>query len=103
MISHILGSSAVTATVLASLVVAGPVSAQTSSASALTGHVSSQEEAAMEGVLVSAKRAGSTMTITVVSNAQGEYSFPRGRLEPGTYFLSIRAIGYELPSRVRVQ
>ena len=57
----------------------------------------------MEGVLVSAKRACSTMTITVVSNAQGQYSFPRDRLEAGTYFLSIRAIGYELPARGPVQ
>jgi virginiamycin B lyase len=105
MISQILATraSALTATVLASLVVAGPVRAQTSSASALTGHVSSQEETAMEGVLVSAKRAGSAMTITVVSSAQGQYSFPRDRLEPGTYFLSIRAIGYELPARGPVQ
>jgi len=30
----------------------------------------------MEGVLVSAKRAGSTMTVTVVSNAQGQYRLP---------------------------
>jgi streptogramin lyase len=105
MISQILAkrSSALTATVLASLVVAGPVSAQTSYPSALTGYVNSQEESAMEGVLVSAKRAGSTMTITVVSNAQGQYSFPRDRLEAGTYFLSIRAIGYELPTRGPVE
>jgi virginiamycin B lyase len=105
MISQILTSrsSALTATVLASLVVAGPVSAQTSYPSALTGYVNSQEESAMEGVLVSAKRAGSTMTITVASNAQGQYSFPRDRLEAGTYFLSIRAIGYELPTRGPVE
>jgi virginiamycin B lyase len=96
-------SSALTGAVLASLVVAGPVRAQTSPASALTGYVSSQEESAMEGVLVSAKRAGSTITTTVISNAQGQYSFPRDRLEPGTYSLSIRAIGYELPARGPVQ
>ena len=52
----------------------------------------------MEGVLVSAKRAGSTMTITVVSNAQGQYSFPKDRLQPGTYSVAIRAVGYELPN-----
>ena len=52
----------------------------------------------MEGVLVSAKRAGSTMTVTVVSNAQGQYSFPQDRLEPGKYSVTIRAVGYELPS-----
>ena len=63
---------------------------------ALTGTVSSQEEGPMEGVLVSAKRAGSTMTVTVVSDAQGRYSFPRTRLEPGSYAVRIRAVGYEL-------
>jgi len=50
----------------------------------------------MGGVLVSAKRAGSTITITIVSDADGRYSFPRSRLEPGAYSLRIRAIGYEL-------
>ena len=38
----------------------------------------------MEGVLVSAKRADSTMTVTVATDAQGRYSFPRSRLEPGS-------------------
>ncbi len=57
--------------------------AQSPSASALAGRVTSQEEGAMEGVLVSAKRAGATMTVTVVSDAQGRYSFPQNRLEPG--------------------
>src|SRR5262245_32676282 len=68
------------------------------SAAALSGTVSSQAEGAMEGVLVGAKRAGSTIAIWVVSNANGRYSFPRDRMEPGRYALSIRAIGYELPS-----
>jgi len=101
MTSQILGarSSALTSLALAGLVLfAGPVRAQTSSASALAGNVTSQEEGAMEGVLVSAKRAGSTMTVTVVSNAQGQYSFPPDRLEPGQYTVAIRAVGYELPA-----
>ncbi len=63
---------------------------------ALTGVVSSQPEGAMEGVLVSAKRAGSTVTVTVATDAQGRYVFPRARLEPGAYAIRIRAIGYEL-------
>jgi hypothetical protein len=45
--------------------------------SALTGTVRSAKEGLMEGVLVSAKRNGSTITTTVVTNAQGVYSFPR--------------------------
>ncbi|HVO95495.1 MAG TPA: carboxypeptidase-like regulatory domain-containing protein, partial [Terriglobales bacterium] len=63
---------------------------------ALTGQVSSQEEGRMEGVLVSAKREGSTVATTVVSDAQGKYSFPAAKLEPGRYALRIRAVGYEL-------
>ncbi len=50
----------------------------------------------MEGVLVSAKRAGSTITITVVSDEHGRFSFPAAKLAPGHYALRIRAIGYEL-------
>ena len=38
---------------------------------ALSGKVSSQKEGAMEGVVVSAKRDGSTITISVVTDAQG--------------------------------
>src|SRR5881397_588661 len=73
-------------------------SAQTPSHSALTGTVTSEAEGAMEGVIVGAKKAGSTITTWVVSNAQGQYSFPRGRMDPGKYVVSIRAVGYELPS-----
>src|SRR2546421_6619461 len=65
-------------------------------AQALSGRVSSAEEGAMEGVLVSAKAAGSSATITVVSDTQGRYSFPASRLQPGTYSLGIRAVGYVL-------
>ena len=50
----------------------------------------------MEGVLVSAKKAGSTITITVVSDKDGRYSFPASKLEPGQYALRIRAVGYDL-------
>lgn len=63
---------------------------------ALTGLVSSADEATMEGVLVSATRAGSNVTVTVVSGADGRYGFPANRLGPGQYSLAIRAVGYEL-------
>ena len=76
--------------------IAGFAFAQTSP-SPLTGKVLSQAEGAMEGVLVGAKKVGSTITTWVVSNAQGQYSFPRDRMEPGKYALSIRAVGYDLP------
>src|SRR3989441_9509335 len=70
--------------------------AQSASTPTLTGRVTSQEEGAMEGVLVSAKRTGSKVAVTVVSNDQGQYSFPRGRLEPGQYSVRVRAVGYEV-------
>src|SRR5262249_18860735 len=66
---------------------------------ALTGRVSSAQESAMEGVLVSAHAAGSPMTVTVVSDAQGRYAFPAERLPAGRYALAIRAVGYALDAR----
>jgi virginiamycin B lyase len=65
-------------------------------AQTLTGHVSSPEEATMEGVLVSAKKDGSTVSITVVTDAKGQYSFPAGRLTAGKYTITTRAAGYDL-------
>ena len=65
---------------------------------ALTGQVTSAEEGPMEGVLVSAKKQSSTITITVVTDAKGQYSFPADRLDPGNYALAIRAAGYNLES-----
>ena len=62
----------------------------------LAGQVASTEEGSMEGVVVSAKKSGSTVTISVISDADGKFSFPAGKLEPGQYTLKIRAIGYEL-------
>src|SRR5438552_11628328 len=84
--------------ILLGLAFADLVMAQTSTAPALTGKVTSQAEGAMEGVIVGAKKVGSTVTTWVVTNAQGQYSFPRDRMEPGKYAVSIRAVGYELPS-----
>ena len=63
---------------------------------ALQGTVRSDQEGAMEGVLVSAKRAGATITTTVITDAQGHYAFPASRLQPGRYAITIRAVGYRL-------
>src|SRR6266446_881823 len=63
---------------------------------ALTGLISSAEEPAMEGVLVSATKAGSNITVTVVTGADGRYAFPANRLGPGRYTLAVRAVGYQL-------
>ena len=69
----------------------------------LAGKVTVGQEA-LEGVLVSARKSDSSITVTVVSGKDGSYSFPAGRLEPGQYSLRIRAIGYDLdgPDRVMV-
>jgi virginiamycin B lyase len=61
----------------------------------LKGVVSSDRDGVMEGVIVSAKRVGSTITVSVVSGANGAYNFPAGRLEAGPYELGIRAAGYD--------
>src|SRR5579871_2614451 len=69
---------------------------------ALSGKVSSVEEGLMEGVLVSAKKEGSTITTTVVSNAKGEFSFPADRIETGHYNITIRAAGYVLAGQKQI-
>ena len=71
----------------------------------LSGVVRSQAEGEMEGVLVTAKRVGGTIAVTVVTDSQGRYAFPPGRLQPGRYRIRIRAVGYDLedPGLVEVQ
>ena len=65
--------------------------------SALTGVVTSEQEGAMEGVVVSAKKRGSIVKVSVTTDAQGRYRFPENRLEPGDYDITIRAVGYDGP------
>ena len=73
-----------------------PARAADSGTAALQGTVSSAEEGAMGGVLVSATKTGSSITTTVVTDPQGHYAFPAARLSPGKYDLAIRAVGYDL-------
>src|SRR6476620_9075595 len=75
--------------------VSGVASAQTP-ATALTGRVSSAENNAMEGVLVSASKMGSPVTITMVTDKGGRFSFPASKLAPGQYSLGVRAVAYDL-------
>jgi streptogramin lyase len=84
--------------VCAVLVVSTGLAAGTAPAqeAALAGQVTSARDAAMEGVLVSAQRNGSPITVTVVSDERGRYGFPADRLPAGTYALTIRAAGFEL-------
>src|SRR5580698_7226550 len=63
---------------------------------ALAGQVSSDAEGKMEGVVVSARKVGSPVTVSVMSDAQGHYAFPADRLSSGKYDIAIRAAGYDL-------
>src|SRR5262245_10705119 len=74
------------------------VHGQPESPVALSGQVTSVAEGPMEGVLVSAKKLNSTITVTVVSDAQGQYRFPAAKLSPGQYALRVRAVGYDVDS-----
>ena len=73
-------------------------------AQTLTGSVSSPAEGAMEGVLVSAQKTGSPITVTVVSDEHGRFHFSDGQITSGNYALRIRAAGYDLdgPQAVEV-
>src|SRR5215469_5189059 len=84
--------------VAAALALTGTLAAARAAAprAALSGRVTSPEGAPMEGVIVDATRAGSTITISVVSNKEGDYDFPAARIGPGRYHLRIRAAGYAL-------
>ena len=101
-----LSFGAITSMGLLALPIAGshPAMAQNHGPAALTGTVSSPEEGKMEGVVVSAKRPGSTIMVSVSTNAQGQYSFPQDRLAPGAYDITIRAVGYTLkPTAATIQ
>jgi virginiamycin B lyase len=66
---------------------------------ALTGEVRSAEEGPMSGVTVTATRDKATVSVTAITDDRGHYSFPAGRLGPGTYSLAIRATGYDLEGK----
>jgi streptogramin lyase len=83
--------------ILAAILLQSTTAAQAQNA-ALSGQVSSPAEPVMEGVIVSAKKQGSNITVSVVSDDKGKFSFPAGRLETGHYTLSVRAVGFDLQS-----
>src|SRR5205085_12109382 len=85
-----------TAALAVTLFQATPDPVRAEGAAALAGQVTADAEGVMEGVVVTARKAGAKLSISVVTDAQGRYSFPADRLEPGQYALTIRAIGYEL-------
>ena len=63
---------------------------------ALTGQVISEAEGAMEGVVVTAHKDGSIVSVSVTTDARGRYAFPENKLVPGEYMITIRAVGYEI-------
>jgi streptogramin lyase len=82
--------------VAAFLWVGVPVQTQTGSPSSagLRGTVKSSDGKPLEGVPVSAKAQGSTMTTSVWTNQNGEYYFPQ--LPNGQYRMWAQAVGFEL-------
>ena len=96
------GIAVATASALAFLLTAPLPAVAQSSVPAIAGQVSSEREGPLEGVVVSAKKAGSTITVSVVSNSKGEYRFPASRLQPGRHDISIKASGYDLDAATTV-
>src|ERR1700744_3553938 len=80
---------------ITAIVEAAPVRAAANDV-ALSGRVTSASEEPMEGVVVSAKQPNGTVTVSVVTDHDGRYSFPATRLAPRHYFIDIRAEGYQL-------
>src|SRR6202140_948522 len=94
--SKLMLSFAASAAVMLFHPIAQPVWAQ--GQAALTGTVSSDVEGNMEGVVVTAQKPNSIVQVSVTTDAQGRYTFPENRLNPGQYTISIRAVGYEIGS-----
>jgi hypothetical protein len=63
---------------------------------ALTGQITSDAEGAMEGVVVTARKDGSIVSMSVTTDSKGRYALPENRLEPGHYNIAVRAVGYDL-------
>ena len=85
------------AALAAVMVQAGPSAANAKDTpSALIGQVTSDADGAMEGVVVTAHKDGSIVSVSVTTDAQGRYAFPENRLEPGHYGIATRAVGYDL-------
>src|SRR5262245_48099866 len=59
----------------------------------LTGTIASQSGQKLEGVTVSAKREGSTITTSVYADTSGDYFFPL--LPAGKYRVWAQALGFE--------
>ncbi len=80
--------------IFGAVIASGAARAET--APALTGKIVGPDGTPLEGVVVSAGRPSSTITVSVASDADGTYRFPANKLAPGKYFLDIRAAGFDL-------
>jgi len=69
---------------------------------ALGSTIRSQAEGLMEGVLVTLRGDDANHAVTVVSNAEGRYRFPRSHVGSGAHAVTIRAAGYDLTGAGRV-
>lgn len=65
---------------------------------ALVGKTSFEAAGPVEGVLVTAEKAGSPIAVSVVSGEDGGFLFPATRLGPGDYSITTQATGYDLAS-----
>src|SRR5262245_28249302 len=70
-----------------------PIGHAQSAGPTLTGAIRSAGGARMEGVTVSARAGGSSITTSVFTDADGEYYFPP--LPEGRYKVWAQAVGYE--------
>src|SRR5262245_24333453 len=89
---------AIGAAVLAMVAALAPPALRAQGGAALTGTVSSEQEPRMEGVVVTARREGSPISVSVVTDANGKYAFPQSHVQPGQYTVTMRAVGYDLPN-----
>lgn len=78
----------------ACLIQSSPASAE--AGQRLMGLITSDKEGPMEGVVVTAKKSGSTIGISVVTDKDGWYAFPSTTIDPGHYAIKIRATGYDM-------
>ena len=95
---HVLLSTA--ASLALALMTSGLGPAPAHAETGLSGKVTAPE-GPLEGTLVTAKKIGSTIAYTVVTDANGHYSFPPAKIEPGEYTLRIRATGFDLDGASR--
>src|ERR1700720_357078 len=78
---------------VASLVVVGFAATTASADQLLAGSMASAAGQKMEGVLVSAKKEGSTITTSVYTDLNGDYFFPA--MADGRYRVWAQALGFE--------